>query len=130
DVLEGAADAALGHDVRRAACEVLAVEDDAAVSRLVDAGDHVEEGRLPGAVRADQAEDRTARDDEVDVVDRHEPAELLPQRLDDEQRLVHDVPGAWSSVVRMSYSGSSCTPVSTSSRRRRSGISPPGRNSM
>ena len=36
----------------------VAVEDDRARGRLVDAGEHVEERRLAGAVRADQADDR------------------------------------------------------------------------
>ena len=55
--------------------------------RLVDAGEHVEERRLAGAVRADQADDRALGNGEVDVVDRDEAAELLAQPLRLEQRL-------------------------------------------
>ncbi len=39
----------------------------------------IEEGRLAGAVRADEADDRPARDREVDVVDCDEAAELLAE---------------------------------------------------
>src|ERR687884_115471 len=62
-----------------------AVEDHGARRRLVDARQHVEEGRLAGAVRADQADDRAARNEEVDVVDGDEAAELLPELLRLEQ---------------------------------------------
>ena len=61
DVLERPADAALRGGVRRRAGDVPAVEHDAARGRLVDPGDHVEERRLAGAVRPDQAHDRTPR---------------------------------------------------------------------
>ena len=50
---------------------------DPARGRVVDAGDDVEERRLAGAVRADEADDRALRDVEADVVDRHEAAEPL-----------------------------------------------------
>ena len=58
DVLERSADPALGDGVRRLGGHVVAVEDDLPGGRLVDAGQHVEEGRLAGAVGADQADDR------------------------------------------------------------------------
>jgi hypothetical protein len=70
DVLKCAADSALRDRVRRHAGDVLAVEHDTAGGRLVDAGEHVEERRLAGAVRADQRDDRASRDREVDVVSR------------------------------------------------------------
>ena len=57
--------------------------------RLVDARDHVEERRLPGTVRADEAHDGASLDREVDVVDGDEASELLAQRLDLEQELGH-----------------------------------------
>ena len=65
---------------------VVAVEDDPSGRRPVDARQHVEERRLAGAVRADQARDRALLDREVDVVDRDEAAELLAQPRDVEQR--------------------------------------------
>ena len=43
----------------------------------IDAGDDVEEGRLAGAVRPDEADDRALRDVEVDVVDGDQAAEPL-----------------------------------------------------
>ncbi len=59
--------------------DVLAAQHDAPGGRLVDAREHVEERRLARSVRADQAHDRLLRDLEVDVVDREEAPELLPQ---------------------------------------------------
>ncbi len=89
NVLERAADAPLGDRVRRLARHVLAAELDLPGGRLVDAGEHVEERRLAGAVRADQAGDRAFGDREVDVVDGDEPAELLPEVLRSEQVRIH-----------------------------------------
>ena len=67
------------------------VERDLAGGRDVVAGDHVEERRLAGAVGADERDDRAARDVEVDVVDRQQPAEPLghPARLDQQRGVVH-----------------------------------------
>src|SRR5262249_3000250 len=128
DVLERTTDAALRRRVRRLAADVLTVEDDPAGRRLVDAGDHVEEGRLAGPVRADQTEDRTGGDREVDVVDGDEAPELLPEGDGLEQEAVGHVYS--SAACRTSISGWSCTPVSNSSCRRRSGMIPSGRSSI
>ena len=54
----------------------LPANDDRACRRLVDAGQHVHHRALARAVRADQAVDRAALDDEVDVVERLQAAEL------------------------------------------------------
>src|SRR5581483_4214493 len=89
DVLKRAADAALGEDVRRPVREILVREDDSARRRLVDAGEHVEERRLSGAVRADEADDRPLWHDEVDIVDRDEAAELLAHRKRLKKRIGH-----------------------------------------
>jgi hypothetical protein len=107
--------------VRRKRGDVLAVEHDPPAGGLVDAGDHVEECRLAGPVRADQADDRVPPDGEVDRVDGDQAAEFLAQGLDDEQVAVHRV---------TSTSGVSWTPVSNSTFRRRSGKRPYGRNSI
>ena len=79
NVLEGAADTALGHVMRRPPRDVLAGELDDARGRLVDAREHVEERRLACAVRPDQRDDRALRNREVDVVHGGEPTELLAQ---------------------------------------------------
>src|SRR5207249_3933184 len=121
DVLERAADASGGDRVRRLAGDLGAVEDDVPGRRLVDAGEHVEEGRLAGPVRPDQAHDRLLGHGELDVVHGDEAAELLPNAGCGEQ-VGHQ---AWWST-----SGSSATPCSNSALRRASGISPCGRNSM
>jgi hypothetical protein len=54
----------------------LADRDFAAV-RLFEAGDHLEQGRLTGAVRADDADDRAWRHGERQVVDQQAVAEGL-----------------------------------------------------
>src|SRR5207244_3512450 len=150
DVLERAADARLRDRVGRLGRDVDSVEDDRPGGRLVDAGQHVEERRLPRAVRADQADDRALRDREVEVVDREETAELLAHARRDEQivprlrlrlwrRLAHPrgtrpgeprSPAPGSFATRVSYSGSSSVPWPAPSwisrARRRSGISPVG----
>ena len=106
DVLEGAADPALGDRVRRLPRQVLTGEDDLPLRRLVHAGDHVEERRLAGAVRADQADDRALRDHEVDVRHGDEAAELLahPDRLED---VGHQAGSGFST-----YTGESCDSTS------------------
>ena len=57
DVLEGAADADLGDPVRRARQDAYAFHQDIAGARLIESGEAVEQRRLAGAVRSDQAED-------------------------------------------------------------------------
>jgi hypothetical protein len=85
DVLERPSDPELGDRVRRLPADVDAVEHDLAGRLPVDAGEHVEERRLPRAVRADQAHDRAGRNREVDVVDGDETAELLANAACDEK---------------------------------------------
>ena len=57
DVLEGAADADFGDPVRRARQDARAFHQDIAGARLIESGETVEQRRLAGAVRSDQAED-------------------------------------------------------------------------
>src|SRR6266480_2318746 len=145
DVLERAADTELRDRVWRLVGDVDAVEDDHARRRAVEAGEHVEEGRLAGPVRADQADDRALRDREVEVVDGEQAAELLADVVGDEQSardLAHPrgilpdsprSPAPGSSAPRISYRGSSSdprVPSSISRLRRRSGIRPTGRKSI
>jgi hypothetical protein len=92
DVLEGA------HHLRRARdlvagqlfeaqhAALRVVEADAADRRLVETGQAVEEGRLAGAVRSDDAGDLARGDVERQVVDRQQAAEAHRQALDAEQR--------------------------------------------
>ena len=61
DVLERAHDAGARDLGRRPGRDVLAVEHDAPAGRALEAGEHVDERRLAGAVRADQAEDPPRR---------------------------------------------------------------------
>jgi hypothetical protein len=129
DVLERPADAALGGGMRGLAADVLAVEDHSPVRGLVDARDHVEERRLPGTVRTDEADDRPERDREIDVIDGDQPAELLAESNRLEEKFGH-VRYPSSGACRTSIRGSSWTPVSNSSCLRRSGIRPSGRNNI
>ena len=85
NVLKRPADSALGDRVGRLAGHVLAVEHDPAGGRPVDAGEHVEERGLARAVRADQRNDRAARNREVDVVRGDETAELLADMVGDQE---------------------------------------------
>ena len=80
----------------------LAVESISPVGRRVGAGDHVEEGRLAGAVRADERDDRAARDVEVDVVDRQQATEPLGHAAGPDEELGRR---GWRRSARL---GSSC----------------------
>ncbi len=64
----------------------LTLEQDLAFLRRVDPGDHVEERRLAGAVRADDADDLAFADDEVEPVEAPEPTEGERDALYLEQR--------------------------------------------
>ncbi len=64
--LPGAADADIGARRRRQAFERLAVQQDGAVITIEEAGDGIDQCRLAGAVRADQADDRAGRHRQVD----------------------------------------------------------------
>src|ERR1035437_317510 len=60
---------------------LLAEDADLARVRLRDVHDHADGRRLPGAVRAEQAECRAVRDLEVEMIDRRELAEALHDTL-------------------------------------------------
>ena len=76
--LEGTADPALAAFGRRQRGDVFAVEDDRALRRRQHARDQVEQRRLAGAVRADQADDFAAPDRDRDVAVGNQAAEALP----------------------------------------------------
>ena len=61
------------------------VEHDRPCSRIIEARDAIEEGRLACAVRADQAADRAARDLEGNVLERRHAAEPDRQPLNRQQ---------------------------------------------
>ena len=77
DVLEGAGDAGLGHFVHRRRLVGLAGQLEGAAVGRVQAGHHVEEGGLAGAVGADQAVDLAALDGDADVGQGLQAAEAL-----------------------------------------------------
>ena len=87
--LERARDAALADLVRLEADEAFPLEQDVAAVRPVDAGDQVEERRLPRAVRPDDADDLALVDVDVEVDDDGETAEVERDLLDLEELLGH-----------------------------------------
>ena len=82
--LERAREAETRDLVRLQRRDVVAVEDDASARCRQRAADHVEERGLAGAVRPDDAGDRSGGDREVDLVNGAESAERLaePMRLE------------------------------------------------
>jgi len=86
DVLERPRDSSADHAARGRAEEALAVEADIAFGRRVQTGDHVERGRLPGTVRANQPYDLAGARVERDRVERDDASELHGDLLDFEER--------------------------------------------
>ena len=86
-VLEGARDAQPRDGARALAADGLAAPVHRAARQRQHAGDQVEERGLAGAVGADQRDDVAAVQVEADVVDGHQPAELLAHRLHVQQAL-------------------------------------------
>src|SRR5207247_3826702 len=68
-VLGDVDDAAREHARRREARDVVAVEDDPARARPEEAGERAQDGRLAGAVRADEAGDEPLLDLEVEAAE-------------------------------------------------------------
>src|ERR1700733_5366291 len=85
-LLEGAHYALARHDMRREARDDFALERHPTLGWLHERRDEFEDGRLPGAVRADDREDLVLLDVERDVVDRDKPAVALGQILDLDDR--------------------------------------------
>ncbi len=76
-LLEGAHDALAGDEMGREPRDQLAVETHLAPRRLHERRDQLEDGRLAGAVGADDRQDRVRLDVERDFVDRGQAAEAL-----------------------------------------------------
>src|SRR5262249_47040134 len=132
--LEDDADVAL---VRLAARQILAAELDDATGRLLEAGDHHERRRLPGAARAEEREELALRDVEADAVDGvdaavvglHETLELeicqrqaLARGTMSASTTTHPAPvgfttiGFTSSSARLSRSAHAKSPIASSAR--------------
>ena len=71
--------------VRRHGADVLAVEQDAAFARRLEAGQHAQQGRLAAAGRAEQREKLSLRDIQIDVVDGRERAKPLHHTVETHQ---------------------------------------------
>src|SRR4029453_5751582 len=78
-----------GNAVGRETGDRLLLEGDLAGGRREIARHQVEQGRLAGAVGADDAGDRARLDGEGDVGDGEQAAEALAQRLDTQDGRVH-----------------------------------------
>ena len=76
DVLEGAGNARMAGLNGRVVVDILLVEQDGAVGRLIHLGQQVENGGFARAVGADQTGDLGHADGQVEIVHRLEAAEL------------------------------------------------------
>src|SRR5690348_2069403 len=86
-LLEGIADTDAGHLMRGKAGNVLALPRHAALGGLVDAGDHIEERGLAGAIWSNDAEDLAFLDRKIDAGERRDATELFAQATDIEDRI-------------------------------------------
>src|SRR6185437_13388193 len=84
--LEGAVDAAMDQPMRGHAADPRAIHDDVTAVRRIQAGDHVDRGRLAGTVGSDQPENFSRHDMERQTVERIETAEALDDLVDVEDR--------------------------------------------
>ncbi len=105
--------------------ERLALEHEFAAVRRIDAGQHVEQRRLAGAVRPDQAVDLALTDVERHVGERLHAAEPLADAARDEQR----ARGIRSSAHAAALAAGAAA-VSSSRLRSADGRIPAGRNSI
>jgi hypothetical protein len=78
-ILEGARDAGVHHRLRRQPVERTAAECYASLVGLQEAGDHVEDRCLAGAVRPDQAGDAPLRDGEAAILQASRPPKRFLQ---------------------------------------------------
>src|SRR5436189_1555337 len=85
-VLEGSGDAEDGDVGRAEVRPVLAVEDDSSRVGVVEAADHVEQGRLASTVGTDDGQDRAAADPDAQLAQRDERAEADADPLHLEER--------------------------------------------
>jgi hypothetical protein len=76
------ADAAADHSVLREAIDPLALERDRPGCGPDQSNDATEEGRLPGSIRPDEADDLATPDVKRDVVHRDEAPESLADVVD------------------------------------------------
>src|SRR5439155_24941476 len=86
DVLEGAREAERRDAARREGRDVLALDDDPARVGVVEAADHVEHGRLAGAVGPDHREDLALLDIEAHLRHGLDAAERLRDLADLDER--------------------------------------------
>jgi hypothetical protein len=84
--LEDGVDRAL---VRRIACDIAAVELDAAGVGFLESGDHAQRGRLAAAGCTEQRVELSRGDVEVDTGDRRDPVERLDQLFQPDSAALH-----------------------------------------
>ncbi len=86
DVLKRARDPESRHPIGRCSSQVFPLEHNAAAVRAVEAGDEIEERRLPGAVRPDQPDDLSLLQVERNIRESHDPTEPARDVLDRKKR--------------------------------------------
>src|SRR5690606_33654983 len=91
EVLEGASDAERGDAMTWQCAEIGAGETDVTGVGLVEPRQAIEQRRLAGSVRADQAADDARRDGKGDSVECDDAAEAQADVFDEEQRIVRHV---------------------------------------
>ena len=128
DVLVGPGHAEVRDLVAAELVDRLAVELDVARRDVVEPGDAVEERRLAGAVRSDDADDGSFVDVEVELVDGEEPAEPFGDGARHEQR--HDIPPRVIGVVSPAIMAGASSPTCSSRRAMLDGQMPSGRYSI
>ena len=128
DVLVCPGHAQVGDLVAAELVDRLAVELDLARCDGVEPGDAVEERRLPGAVRSDDADDGALIELEVELVHRQEPAEPLGDGACHEER--HDIVPRVIGVVSPAIIAGASSPTCSSRRAMPDGQIPSGRYSI
>ena len=93
DVLKGSGNTALRHFVRFQSDQALAVKQHLTGGRFIYACHQVERGRFACAVRADQSDQLTFVDFDVEVGDSFQSAELFGQFIYFQQRHAVHLPG-------------------------------------
>src|SRR4030042_615844 len=125
DILEGPPQSQRSGAIGTQAANLLAFQQHLTRRRLVNAGYHVEKGRLACAVRADQACDHAFLDIEVEVAQRCQAAKLLTDSSSFQQRhgdlLRYPLSAGW---------GVSSSAACSSARRTALGKSPSGLSTM
>src|SRR5262245_33034776 len=115
--LEGPRDAALREAIRGLAGNILARVVDRALGGPYKSGDDRKQGRLAGAIRADQRSDAAFQSGKRRTVDGQQPAETTGHAINYKQRVSHGAPPRWRTWQARYRASTACVHA----RARRSG---------